>query len=290
MLRRRGVRHHDVDEIVQETAARAISNGVTYTDADDLFRWASVVGGRLAIDLHRRGARLSDDELPDRADVVDVAMAAEHRVLLGVVRNRLPELSTRDQAVLLSGLHEEPAANRRESVRVAVARHRARNRLRLLLDGLAGGALLGWARRDRVWSAPAEAISYAVVPTAACVLITIGAWSGVSTHRVNEPPPSPIAAVQVGLPPATGNEAAEIRPDAMSPITDTDPLPSAPRSPEPPLLQDHYVIIDEPAGRQTRAGTRDGDASDHIWCLTSPSLNGPDTRCFDPPVSLPSTP
>src|SRR5437879_11522484 len=65
MLRRRGVQNHDIDEIVQETAARAISVRVPFEDADDLFRWAAVVGGRLAIDLRRRAARLTDD-LPDR--------------------------------------------------------------------------------------------------------------------------------------------------------------------------------------------------------------------------------
>src|SRR4051812_25846034 len=164
MLRRRGVKHHDIDEIVQETAARVISTQVPFDDADDLFRWASVVSGRLAIDLRRRGARLSDDEVPERADAVDVAMAAEHRVVLSVVRDRLPDMSESDREVLLSNFHDGPAHPRRESVRIAVARHRARNRLRLLLEGLAGTAIFGWIRRNRVWTAPAEAISYAAVP------------------------------------------------------------------------------------------------------------------------------
>src|SRR5438270_309959 len=85
MLRRRGVSTHDVDEIVQETAARAFGNAIPYADADDLFRWASVVSGRLAIDLRRRSARLSDVEVPERPDTVDVAATAEHRIAFETV-------------------------------------------------------------------------------------------------------------------------------------------------------------------------------------------------------------
>jgi hypothetical protein len=288
MLRRRGVRHHDIDEIVQETAARVISNAVRYDDADDLFRWAAVVGGRLAIDVRRRGARLSDGELPDRADTVDVAMAAEHRVVLGAVRNRLPELSARDQEVLLSSFHDEPVPSRRESVRLAVARHRARNRLRGLLDGLAGSAIFLWVRRNRVWSAPVEAMSYAAVPAAACLLITVGAWTAPSRHPVNDAAPRLETAAQViAVLPAP--EAPHGTPSAgTSPRAGTSQPPSRP--PSDPVVRPPYFIVDEPAGNQTRAGVRHKEESDHLWCATSPSLSGPETRCLDWPVTLPAIP
>jgi len=288
MLRRRGVQHHDIDEIVQETATRAISTRVPYDDADHLFRWASVVSGRLAIDLRRRVARLSDDELPDRADTIDVAMAAEHRVVLGAVRTRLPELSLRDQAVLLSTFHDEPSANRRDSVRVAVARHRARNRLRLLMDGLAGSPIVLWLRRNRMWSVPVEAISYAAAPTAACLLITVGAWSGLSNDRANGVPLKSSPTVQ----------SVSIVPTSTVPrlTGPTGPLPtepSPPSTPRPvaaPIVPDHpYVIAQDPTG-ETRAGVRDKEPMDHLWCVTTPSLSGLETRCFDSPVPLPATP
>jgi DNA-directed RNA polymerase specialized sigma24 family protein len=288
MLRRRGVRHHDIDEIVQETATRVITSAVPYADADDLFRWASVVGGRLAIDLRRRGARLSGEELPDRADTIDVADAAEHRVVLGAVRNRLRELSSRDQEVLLSSLHDEPASSRRESVRMAVARHRARNRLRVLLDGLAGSALLAWLRRSRFWSAPVEAIAYAAMPTAACVLITMGVWGGSAHHRPNDQGQALTAATQVVPVPAASSTASPST-RAAGPV-DGGASSSPSRPPSVPPLQDPYVIVDEPSGAQTRAGLRDKQESDHVWCLTSPSLSGPEERCVDPPVTVPLTP
>jgi DNA-directed RNA polymerase specialized sigma24 family protein len=291
MLRRRGVRHHDIDEIVQETATRVISGRVTYVDADDLFRWASVVGGRLAIDLRRRGARLSTEELPDRADTIDVATAAEHRVVLRAVRTRLPELSESDQAALLSSFDDEPATSRRESVRVAVARHRARRRLRILLDGLAGSAILGWLRRNRLWSAPVEAISYAAVPAAACVMITVCAWSGAAPSNA-----SAVASTARSAPVAATYVAAAEAPTATLSTgaghdTRPPPPPSAPPSaPNGPAVNGPYIVVEDPTGEQTRAGFRPGQASDPLWCVTAPSLSGPETRCVDSPVPLPATP
>jgi hypothetical protein len=294
MLRRRGVRHHDVDEIVQETATRAISTRVSYDDADHLFRWASVVSGRLAIDLRRRGARLSDDELPDRADTVDVAMAAEHRFVLGEVQNRLPELSARDQDVLLSSFHDAPGSDRRESVRVAVARHRARNRLRVLLDGLAGSAILAWARRNRVWSAPVEAISYAVLPATACVLVALGAWSGQVGTGPSDAAYRPLSAATG----ASAPSAASVAPTALlggghgSDGGERGGPSASPRHPvvDAPTLHGPYLIIDEPAGAQTRTGARPKEETDHLWCATTPSLSGPETRCIDSPVTVPTSP
>jgi DNA-directed RNA polymerase specialized sigma24 family protein len=286
MLRRRGVRHHDIDEIVQETAARAISTRVPYEDADDLFRWASVVGGRLAIDLRRRGARLSDDELPDRADPVDVAMAAENRIVLGAVRSRLPELSARDQEVLLSSFRDEPTASRRESVRVAVARHRARNRLRLLLDGLAGTAIVGWIRRNRLWAAPVEAISYAATPTAAWLLITVGAWSGVSSAPARD-------AASPSRPAALIASAPSVSTAPVATTADATPGRSARSTPQPstvPGLADPYVVITRPDGDHTRVGVRDKEQTDHLWCLTTSPTGAPQETCVDSPVTLPPTP
>ena len=147
MLRRRGVGRHDADEAIQETAARAISAGVEFSDGDDLFRWASVVSWRVAIDARRRCTRLSADEVPDRADHVDVAQAAENRIVLTAVTNSFKDLPARDQAVLLEGFEIGPPVSRGESVRVAVARHRARNRLRGLLNGLAAPVVAFIARR-----------------------------------------------------------------------------------------------------------------------------------------------
>jgi hypothetical protein len=291
MLRRRGVRHHDIDEIVQETATRAISTRVSYDDADHLFRWASVVSGRLAIDLRRRGARLSDDELPDRADTVDVAMAAEHRFVLGEVQSRLPELSARDQAMLLSTFHDAPGSDRRESVRVAVARHRARNRLRVLLDGLAGSAILAWARRNRVWSAPVEAISYAVVPATACVLVALGVWSGQVGTGPSDAAYQPLSAATAVSAPT----AASVAPTSLldgSGGGEREGPSGSPRHPvvDTPTLHGPYLIIAEPAGGETRAGVRPTEETDHLWCVTTPSLSGRETRCFDSPVTVPTSP
>lgn len=294
MLRRRGVRHHDIDEIVQETAARVISTRVSYDDADDLFRWAAVVGGRLAIDLRRKGARISGDELPDRADTVDVAMAAEHRVVLGAVRNRVQELSARDQEALLSTFSDTAESTRRESVRVAVARHRARTRLRVLLDGLAGSAIFVWIRRLRLWSGPAETIAYAAVPAAACLLVTVSAWTGVAQSRADDNASATMLAAQIvpASSSATGStSAAPDRNPGGSGAGVSGAAPSKPVSGLSSPLPNHVFTIDEPAGGQTTAGTRKKEASDHLWCVTTPALSGGlETRCVDSPVTTPTVP
>jgi DNA-directed RNA polymerase specialized sigma24 family protein len=285
MLRRRGVKHHDVDEIVQETAARAISTRVPYADADDLFRWAAVVGGRLAIDLHRRGWRMSDDELPDRADTVDVAMTAEHRVVLGAVRSRLTELSVVDQEALLSGFSDQPARSRRESVRTAVARHRARNRLRALLDGLAGSAILLWVRRCRVWSAPAEAIASAAMPAAACLVISIGAWSGVSQPQADDSAATTAPPAQVVVAHPRSSASTLTAPEAAA-ENKGEPRP-APRPASVPRIPPTDVTVAGPDGGHARTGVRPKQESDHLWCVTPPPGVGPGTQCVDSPVTLP---
>ena len=284
MLRRRGVSSHDAEEIVQETATRAFGNSVPYTDADDLFRWASVVSGRLAIDLRRRSARLSDAEIPERPDTVDVAAVTEHRIAFENVKLRLAELSARDQEMLLSSFHDEPVHSRRESVRIAVARHRARNRLRALLDGALGGLLVLWGRRSRVWSAPAEAIAYAAVPTVACLIITVGSWTAVSHGGRIDSVPQARAASEMASPPATQRAPVSTPLDRQG-QPDAGPAGTPPRAPAP-ALRPAGVSVPEPGGGAGSAELRPGRSSEPIWCLTPPPATGGTTQCVDAPITV----
>src|SRR5207244_12906079 len=83
-----------------------------------------------------------------------------------------------DRAVLLSSSRDGPVRPRLESVRLAVARHRARNRLRALLEGLAAPVLALWARRSRYWSTPAEAMAAVATPAATCLLMSMVVLAG----------------------------------------------------------------------------------------------------------------
>lgn len=287
MLRRRGVNPHDADEIVQETAARALSVQIPFADADDLLRWSSVVSWRLAIDIHRRRGRLSEFEVPDRIDPVDVAAAAEHRVVLDAVQQRFPELSPRDQQALLSSFTETPARTRLESVRLAVARHRARTRLRALLNGLAAPILVLWARRNRLWSAPAESIAYAAAPAAACLLMGAVALTGTTAPHVGEARgAAPIAATSSAVPVAQP-PAPDLGRSATTPIAtktrSEDPEPAEPRHAVPP----GGVSLGTPNGNRATADVRPQAEDDELACVTPPPVaSSPGTVCIQQPGSL----
>lgn len=112
-----------------------------FTSADDLLRWCRLVGRRLAVDAHRRTVRSTSVEaVPDQAGTVDVEAAALARVRADRVLTALHDLDPNDRAAIID--LRSPDADRREQVRLAVRRHRARARLTAIVDGVA--ALLGW--------------------------------------------------------------------------------------------------------------------------------------------------
>src|SRR3954452_5882010 len=269
MLRKRGVSPHDADEAVQETAARAMSTGVDFVDADDLFRWAAVVSWRVAIDARRR-TRVSQFDLPDRPDHVDVAQAAEHRIVLSAVTTRFKELSERDREVLLTSFDEPVSSSRREAVRVAVARHRARTRLRQLLEGLAAPVAAFIARRR--WRATArQEIVVTTAPVLTCVALAVSAVIIPSFHGTTSPagPPAATAATITSANPSV--PAAPV-------VTAVPPPANKPHvtywAPQPPPTAPNGVTadvqVDDPAGKSTNVGTRPRRPDDHLACVTLP--------------------
>jgi len=253
--------------------------GVEFDDADDLFRWASVVSWRVAIDARRRCTRVSADQVPDRPDHTDVAQAAEHRIVLSAVTNRFKELSELDQAVLISGFDPQPAASRVDSVRLAVARHRARSRLRGLLNGLAVPAAAFLLRRRRWRSAPAEAFAATAGPALACFALTVGSFGGPALEPVAaQRPAHPV--VQSSTPSAGWAPAAE----AANASRGRTAMPSA-APPGQPAPQAEVSIPQGPDGQPTVARLRPKQSSDHLACVTLPSVTGNSTTCVDGPVT-----
>ena len=275
MLRRRGVGRHDADEAIQETAARAISTGVEFVDGDDLFRWASVVSWRVAVDARRRCTRISDGELPDRADHVDVQQAAEHRIVLSAVTTRFKDLSERDRAVLLASFDEQPVPSRSEAVRLAVARHRARSRLRGLLDGLAAPVAAFAARRWRWRSAHVEALAASAAPALACLALSVGTFA-VPTPNIRTGPRA--VAIVAAVPEAQATPATSVTADKPAHASvRSEELPAA------PIRNDIVRLPPTPDGKPTEVGSRPRQATDHLACATLPSLTGPAKTCVDPP-------
>ena len=276
MLRRRGVSPHDSDEAIQETAARAMTSGVDFIDADDLFRWACVVSWRVAIDARRRRSRAGWHEVPERADRVDVAQAAEHRIVLSAVTTRFKELSASDRAVLLASFDDQAPPSRLESVRTAVARHRARNRLRALLNGLATPALALLARR-RGRSSHVEAFVSTTAPALACFTLAVTGVAGFSAPAGMQSAlttPAPVVVVARSSPSPLATAPLAI-------VAPTSPTSSATTTRVRGVTAGAHVA--EP-GHSTDLGTRPREADDHLVCATLPSLTGPSTTCVDPPT------
>jgi RNA polymerase sigma factor (sigma-70 family) len=134
-LMKRGTPPADAEDLVQETAVRALQAAVPFDSADDLFGWSLVVARRLAIDAHRRHRLILDVDVPDRAGPHIVDRQVEARLSLEAVAAALAELSPRDRRALLAVV-DGTGDDRREAVRINVQRHRARARLRVRLGEL----------------------------------------------------------------------------------------------------------------------------------------------------------
>jgi DNA-directed RNA polymerase specialized sigma24 family protein len=168
LLMSRGAPRDVADDVVQEVAARVLAKEIVFGDATDLLRWAVPVALNLLVDNARSAHRVTPvTETPDQP-VADVADLVAHRDRLGRVLGAIRHLSPADQAALTAS--DDLPADRREAVRLAVRRHRARRRLLALVDGVAAFAafLAGWAKRSRV---PVTAV--AVAPVAFVLGVTV---------------------------------------------------------------------------------------------------------------------
>jgi len=139
-----GLNRHDIDDITQETAARALENGMSGAKLCDLKPWAFVVARRLALDLFRARRRWVGIEEACGPDVAqEIALArVEDRHLLGTVAAKVAVLPTRQRDSFAGVALARTDAERN---RATVARHRARRRLRHLVGPLA--AVVAWSRR-----------------------------------------------------------------------------------------------------------------------------------------------
>jgi DNA-directed RNA polymerase specialized sigma24 family protein len=198
LLRGRGVDSATADDISQEVALRAVSSGVRYSSADDLMRWAATVAIRLSVDDWRRKRRMVlTDEALGRV-VADVDRQAVHRAQLHEVADCIARLTPNQRAALVSGMRGEEGSNRAEAGRMAVARHRARARLREWTDGIAGGMVAIRLRLRQRFGDSQPALAGLATYVAA-----VGVMFPVSSSPPHEPVREP-AAVVSGLAPAGG--------------------------------------------------------------------------------------
>lgn len=267
LLRGRGVDAATAEDISQEVAVRAITSGVEYSSADDLMRWASTVAVRLSIDEWRARQRtVVDSALSDGASSADASRQAVHRAQLGEVSAGMARLTPDQRAAIVSGVLGDEASTRTDATRVAVARHRARARLREWTDGLAAGlAGLRWRLRGILGDAQSALAGFAAYAAAAGLMFPAPA---------SAPPKAALVASvrEVSLvAPAAGASSrrsvlALARP--MPPSSSRASSASA-RGHEPPWKADHAVAaVPLPDGHQPFiVGTRQNQADDSLVCV-----------------------
>lgn len=177
-LRRRGIPAADAEDAVQTAFERAFARRVPFKTAEDLYPWLYTVAWRQALN----GVRVRSRELEEAADKVspiDTHDEVEARCRLRAVEAAFANLKPGDQQAILSfveGSAEAEVSDRRDAVRVAVRRHRARARLDAMSQRFAGVVLatrvrLRWLSSDaNVAAAPlffASALGAALVLGAA---------------------------------------------------------------------------------------------------------------------------
>lgn len=171
LLFRRGLDQASAEDVVQEVALRALAGRVTYTSAKDLLRWAGPVACNLHVDLLRQRARLQDGGVTaDHPASNDVAGEVADRMELQRAFRGLAALRPADREAIMEVVTAEPVPprNRKEAVRLAVRRHRARSRLALVMEQLAAWTFgAAWLRR----SSRAATVAIAAVPIAALPLV-----------------------------------------------------------------------------------------------------------------------
>ena len=254
-----GADRHEIDDVVQEVAARVLAHRIPFRDAADLRRWAFVVGRRVYIDEMRSRNRIAPLEsaiaLADPLQQ-DSLTRVEDRHLLGTIAVAIAQLPDRDARAI--GAELDGDATRAERTRVAVARHRARRRLRRIVGPLA--AAVAWLRSARKASRPGVAAA------------TLPAWAYAIAVVIAALPPgvTPAAPTKAGLGGITVHRsgraaAAAPRPPATRDATHKASPPRFGRAPANRPRQT-VVSVRGPAHAWVHAWSRPNDGQQPLVC------------------------
>ena len=249
-----GVADAVAEEAVAEAATRALGRGLVVTDVDDFCRWAFVVARNVAHDSTRRSNRtVLLDKVPDHPDTYDLARHVEARERWRATADAMERLSEADRVALLHELDPRERVGRRESVKQAVRRHRARARLRNVLGQL--GGWLGWLRRPTwLWPSLPTASLEGLAALALLPLLAVPAVDmvGPGGRELALPAPATAASVTTGERPPVATHAQPApasRPTVLVPHNDPAPVDEAAAqgwqfefTPSPSYDEDHTVF------------------------------------------------
>ncbi len=281
LLTSRGASPDVVDDVVQEVAARVLSYGVSFDSAMDLMRWAVPVALNLLVDNARAVQRVTPVDTDDYDQpCADVADLVAHRDRVRRVLGAIPLLSPADRAALASP--QETPADRKEAVRLAVRRHRARRRLLALVDGVAAfaafvGALL---KRTRMSTASAS-VAVAALPVALLLVAPGSAPDGSGTPERAVEAVRPARVVRPAQP-APARERPAQRPAVRRPGGTSRPAPARPAvRPAGPAAKT-VVDVDHAGVKVEQHDPRKGDG---LVCVRD-ARPLPDVCLFPGPVKI----
>lgn len=264
-----GVNRHDIDDLVQETASRAIRVNVPYTDASDLRAWSFVVARRLLANLHRsrrHQVALDAAQRPDPSQD-DLMTQVEDRLVIEKVIASAASLTAAERRHL--GVRSTGTTAERN--RANVARHRARQHLRKLVGPLVVTAIL---LRRRATPATATlgvaalALPLALLPSSHGIIRV----TGPAQHRAPLRPAA-VASTYTKPSPAIPVPAPPRRLRAVAAPHDPSRFPTSAPS----------LHAAGPAGTKARASVEDNDGRQPIAC-TSGSIV--ERRCVELPPGI----
>ena len=291
MLRHRGIDRPTAEDAVQETALKVVRAEVAFDGADDLFRWASVVAWRVAVDASRKQRRVELTALPDRPGPTNVALQVEQRTAVEAVGAGLRRLSAADRRALLDAPARGTGLSRQEAVRLNVRRHRARARLLALLEGMVG--VLGWlsVRRHPKMARLAPVSAAMVVPLLSTGLVLIPHVAEEPRQRVTvaeyEPSRSARAPAEAPPPGAEPEPAPHAPPAAPAPVPEADdPLPAAPAGGDVAV---RVPVTDGQIGSRARQ-PEDHDVCVDVTAAVQQCLDAPPLPVTPVPVPVPAAP
>lgn len=254
-LRAFGATPADAEDAAQDALLKAWERSVRYENDQDLLRWCLVVARNFHIDGMRRGNRvvpLTDRQCDMAATEMD---AVELRQILALVRAALPTLTPAERRSLTADVSPDRAGQ----VRVAVARHRARQRLKRAVGPLAAAlSASGYLLRK---CAPATVTMSAVVAAALLPGLL---------------PPSAVPQPTQAMPPEAAQLDERARPEVQRTIRETRrtttvqttrPERTASDAKPEHERRNRVVSIHAPAQSVARVQERDEKAREQLVCL-----------------------
>lgn len=211
-------------DITQTTMARAVAHEPAGWETIDAVRWSVRVALNIAVDERRRRRAEPCAEVPDTVTAVDVEQDVLSRLDLERVADALEQLDERDRRLVLG--YDAGGGDRRARVRIAVARHRARERLRKLAGDVDEWIVLrSPLRRMRRLS---DLYDSGGGQRIAGIVVAVAAMASATAVVTRHGDVLSAASVSARVPRAVATVVADLTGDTSHGVTTSAPGPTAP--------------------------------------------------------------